>query len=108
MVLDYLNKFKFCRAIKNKQRQNHEKLAAGKSIPLFPDCKYYLLPSAWLAKWRNYVLASGKNVSASMEPDVLDSVIDQLKCKKVAAALLCFMSLTLTAKFLALIPSLIL
>lgn len=72
-----------CRAVKLKQRQNHEKLAMGKSIPLSLHCSYYLVPSSWLTKWRNYVTASGKNVSSSVEPDTLDFVIDSLKCEKV-------------------------
>uniref|UniRef100_A0A2C9U1L0 Ubiquitin carboxyl-terminal hydrolase 26 n=1 Tax=Manihot esculenta TaxID=3983 RepID=A0A2C9U1L0_MANES len=70
------------RAVKLKQRQNHEKLAMGKSIPLSLHCSYYLVPSSWLTKWRNYVTASGKNVSSSVEPDTLDFVIDSLKCEK--------------------------
>lgn len=69
------------RARKLKERQNHEKLALGKNIPLSLDCKYYLLPSTWLTKWRNYISASGKNAS-SIEPEILDAVIDSLKCEK--------------------------
>lgn len=69
------------RARKLKERQNHEKLALGKNIPLSLDCKYYLLPSIWLTKWRNYISTSGKNAS-SIEPDILDGVIDSLKCEK--------------------------
>lgn len=72
-----------CRAVKLKQRQNHEKLATGKGIPLSLNCKYYLVPSSWLVKWRNYVTTSGKNISSSMEPESLDIVIDSLKCEKV-------------------------
>ncbi|KAJ9146282.1 hypothetical protein P3X46_028567 [Hevea brasiliensis] len=53
------------RAVKLKQRQNHEKLAMGKSIPFSLHCTYYLVPSSWLTKWRNYVTASGKNISSS-------------------------------------------
>ncbi|XP_031381797.1 ubiquitin carboxyl-terminal hydrolase 26 isoform X2 [Punica granatum] len=70
------------RAMKSKQRQNHDKLAAAKSIPLSPHCTYYLLPSSWLATWRNYVNASSKNVSSSEVPESLNVVIDQLKCEK--------------------------
>eukprot|EP00257_Ricinus_communis_P017048 XP_015575390.1 ubiquitin carboxyl-terminal hydrolase 26 isoform X3 [Ricinus communis] len=70
------------RAVKLKQRQNHEKLSMGKSIPLSLHCKYYLVPSSWLTKWRNYVTASGKNISSSVEPEALDIVIDSLKCEK--------------------------
>ncbi|XP_065881079.1 ubiquitin carboxyl-terminal hydrolase 26 isoform X2 [Euphorbia lathyris] len=70
------------RAVKLRQRQNHEKLVTGKGIPLSLNCKYYLVPSSWLAKWRNYVTASGKHISSSMEPEILDIVIDSLKCEK--------------------------
>ncbi|XVE71413.1 hypothetical protein DITRI_Ditri10aG0148300 [Diplodiscus trichospermus] len=69
------------RAVKLKQRQNHEKLATGKSISLSSNCKYYLLPSSWLSKWRSYIAASSKNIS-SMEPENLDGVINLLKCEK--------------------------
>ncbi|XP_021899831.1 ubiquitin carboxyl-terminal hydrolase 26 [Carica papaya] len=70
------------RAVKLKQRQNHEKLAAGKSIPLSPNCKYYLVPSQWLAKWRSYISASGKNASSVVKPETLDGIIGSLKCEK--------------------------
>ncbi|GMH10736.1 hypothetical protein Nepgr_012577 [Nepenthes gracilis] len=70
------------RAAKLKQRQNHEKLALGKSFPLSSNCKYYLLPSTWLSKWRNYVNTSGKNISSSEEPEFLDGIIDSLICGK--------------------------
>ncbi|GLU01093.1 hypothetical protein SLE2022_184180 [Rubroshorea leprosula] len=69
------------RAVKLKQRQNHEKLAIGKSIPLSLNCKYYLVPSSWLSKWRNYITASGKNTT-SVEPEILDGIINSLKCEK--------------------------
>ncbi|OMO91103.1 Ubiquitin [Corchorus olitorius] len=69
------------RAVKLKQRQNHEKLATGKSIPLSLNCRYYLVPSSWISKWRSYITASGKNVSP-MEPEILDGIIDLLKCDK--------------------------
>ncbi|PPS12707.1 hypothetical protein GOBAR_AA07934 [Gossypium barbadense] len=69
------------REMKLKQRQNHEKLAMGKSIPLSSNCKYYLLPSSWLSKWRSYVTASSKH-TPSMEPEILDGVINLLKCEK--------------------------
>ncbi|GFP97041.1 ubiquitin carboxyl-terminal hydrolase 26 [Phtheirospermum japonicum] len=69
------------REFKLKQRQNHEKLAMNKSIALYPDTKYYLLPSSWLSKWRSYINASGKNVS-SAELDTLNPVVDKLLCKK--------------------------
>ncbi|PON72999.1 Ubiquitinyl hydrolase [Parasponia andersonii] len=70
------------RMVRLKQRQNHEKLAMGKSFPLSPDCKYYLVPSSWLLKWRNYITASGKNVTSSLKPETLDGTIDLLKCEK--------------------------
>ncbi|KAL6953118.1 Ubiquitin carboxyl-terminal hydrolase 26, partial [Sarracenia purpurea var. burkii] len=69
------------REIKLKQRQNHEKLASGKSIALFPLQRYYLLPTSWLSKWKTYVTASGKNAS-SAEPETLCNIIDVLKCEK--------------------------
>ena len=69
--------------MKLKQRQNHEKLATGKSISLSLNCTYYLMPSSWLTKWRNYINSSGKNISTSVEPEVLDPVIDALKCEWV-------------------------
>ncbi|KAJ6735835.1 UBIQUITIN CARBOXYL-TERMINAL HYDROLASE [Salix viminalis] len=69
------------REMKLKQRQNHEKLATGKSISLSLNCTYYLMPSSWLTKWRNYINSSGKNISTSVEPEVLDPVIDALKCE---------------------------
>ncbi|XP_059653831.1 ubiquitin carboxyl-terminal hydrolase 26 [Cornus florida] len=70
------------RELKLKQRQNHEKLAAGKSIALYPHCKYFLLPSSWLSTWRTYINASGRNSSLCVEPESLNGVIDLLKCEK--------------------------
>ncbi|KAK9289140.1 hypothetical protein L1049_017613 [Liquidambar formosana] len=70
------------RAVKLKQRQNHEKLAMGKNTALSLHCPYYLVPSSWLSKWRSYINASGKNVSSAVEPETLDGVIDMLKCEK--------------------------
>ncbi|KAK8486160.1 hypothetical protein V6N11_019983 [Hibiscus sabdariffa] len=69
------------REMKLKQRQNHEKLATGKSITLSSNCKYYLLPSSWLSKWRSYITTSSKH-NASMEPETLDGIINLLKCEK--------------------------
>ncbi|KAK6150719.1 hypothetical protein DH2020_015651 [Rehmannia glutinosa] len=69
------------RELKLKQRQNHEKLATNKNIALYPDTKYYLLPSSWLSKWRSYINASGKNAS-SAELDTLNTVVDMLLCEK--------------------------
>ncbi|GAB4837638.1 Ubiquitin carboxyl-terminal hydrolase 26 [Ancistrocladus abbreviatus] len=70
------------RAVKLQQRRNHDKLALGKSIPLSPNCKYYLLPSTWLSQWRNYVNTSGKNISSSVEPESLGGIITSLVCEK--------------------------
>ena len=70
--------------VRVKQRQNHEKLAMGKSFPLSLDSKYYLVPSSWLLKWKNYINASGKNVASTAKPETLDGIIDLLKCEKVA------------------------
>lgn len=69
------------RAVKLKQRQNHEKLALGKNVPLSLNTKYYLLPSSWLSKWRTYINASGKTVSSCVEPDRLDGVVSALICQ---------------------------
>lgn len=71
-----------CRELKLKQKQNHEKLAMNKAISLYPDTKYYIIPSAWLSKWRSYINASGKN-ACSVELDNLNTVIDMLLCEKV-------------------------
>lgn len=65
------------------QRQNHERLALGKSIALSPLQRYYLLPSSWLSKWKSYVTASGKSAASVTEPETLSNVIDLLKCEKV-------------------------
>ncbi|RVX17338.1 Ubiquitin carboxyl-terminal hydrolase 26 [Vitis vinifera] len=70
------------REFKLKQRQNHEKIALGKGFALSSHCKYYLLPSSWLSTWRSYINANGKNVSSSVQPEMLDSVIDMMKCGK--------------------------
>ncbi|KAH9608215.1 hypothetical protein KSS87_000009 [Heliosperma pusillum] len=69
------------REFKLKQRQNHEKLALGKSVPLSPNFKYYLLPSSWLSNWRIYISASGKNAN-SIKPETLDEVMSSLICEK--------------------------
>ncbi|GFZ15537.1 ubiquitin-specific protease 26 [Actinidia rufa] len=70
------------REFKLKQRQNHERLALGKSIALFPLQRYYLLPTSWLSKWKTYITASGKSASSSVEPETLNIIIDLLKCEK--------------------------
>ncbi|RYR55083.1 hypothetical protein Ahy_A06g030331 isoform C [Arachis hypogaea] len=48
-------------------------------MPLYLHCKYFLVPSLWISKWRNYVNPSVKN---SDKPETLDGVIDSLKCEK--------------------------
>ncbi|KAH7859363.1 hypothetical protein Vadar_000087 [Vaccinium darrowii] len=70
------------REFKLNQRQNHERLALGKSIALSPLQRYYLLPSSWLSKWKSYVTASGKSAASVTEPETLSNVIDILKCEK--------------------------
>lgn len=70
-----------------KQRQNHEKLATGKNYPLSLDCKYYLVPTSWILKWRNYINATGKNILSVVKPETLDAVIDLIKCDKVSCLL---------------------
>ncbi|CAJ1973795.1 unnamed protein product [Sphenostylis stenocarpa] len=67
------------RLVKQKQRQNHEKLFQAKSMPLSPHCKYFLVPSSWISKWRNYINPTLKN---SDKPETLDGVIDSLLCEK--------------------------
>ncbi|KAL0862811.1 hypothetical protein Bca101_041929 [Brassica carinata] len=75
------------RTIKAKQRQNHEKLATGKGIALTPQSRYFLLSSPWLVQWRNYINMTGKNSSSVPEPELLNGVIDTLKCEKHARLL---------------------
>ncbi|CAL9125822.1 ubiquitin carboxyl-terminal hydrolase [Musa troglodytarum] len=70
------------RASKLKQRQNHEKLVMAKTFALHAGCKYFLVPSSWLAKWRAYLTATGKNVSSCAEPENLEVIIDSLICQK--------------------------
>lgn len=70
------------RVAKLKQRQNHEKLILGKSLALNAGCKYFLVPSSWLAKWRAYVTTTGRNKSTSEEPENLQVIIDSLICEK--------------------------
>ncbi|CAI8616488.1 unnamed protein product [Vicia faba] len=48
-------------------------------MPLSADCKYFLLPSSWILKWRNYISPSFKNPDI---PKTLDRVIDSLMCEK--------------------------
>ncbi|XP_047161205.1 ubiquitin carboxyl-terminal hydrolase 26-like isoform X2 [Vigna umbellata] len=65
------------RLVKQMQRQNHEKLSVGKSMPLSLHCKYFLVPSSWILQWRNYLA-----VKNSDTPETLDGVIDSLMCEK--------------------------
>ncbi|CAH8340662.1 unnamed protein product [Eruca vesicaria subsp. sativa] len=70
------------RTIKANQRQNHETLATGKGIALTPQSRYVLLPSSWLVQWRSYINITGKSSSSVPEPELLNGVIDTLKCEK--------------------------
>ncbi|XP_026661046.1 ubiquitin carboxyl-terminal hydrolase 26 isoform X2 [Phoenix dactylifera] len=70
------------REAKLKQRQNHDKLILGKSFALYPDCKYFLVPSSWLTQWRAYVTATGKNMSSFAEPQNLEVTMNSLICDK--------------------------
>nr|KYP34246.1 Ubiquitin carboxyl-terminal hydrolase 26 [Cajanus cajan] len=67
------------RLVKQMQRQNHEKLFVGKSMTLSLHCKYFLVPSSWISKWRNYINLAVKD---SDKPETLDGVIDSLICEK--------------------------
>ncbi|RDX81132.1 Ubiquitin carboxyl-terminal hydrolase 26, partial [Mucuna pruriens] len=68
------------RLVKQRQRQNHEKLFVDKSMPLSLHCKYFLVPSSWISKWRNYINLAVKN---SDKPETLDGVIDSLHSRLV-------------------------
>lgn len=70
------------RVEKNRKRQHHEKLIIGKSLALHTGCRYFLLPSSWLAKWRAYVTTTGKNISSAVEPENLEVIISSLICEK--------------------------
>ncbi|XP_049934651.1 ubiquitin carboxyl-terminal hydrolase 26 isoform X2 [Nymphaea colorata] len=76
------------REAKMKQRQNHEQLYLGKGVTVSPGCKYYMLPSSWLSKWRSYLAVSGKTASSSPEPGSLEIIMDSLKCQKHSRLLL--------------------
>ncbi|XP_054797302.1 ubiquitin carboxyl-terminal hydrolase 26 isoform X2 [Prosopis cineraria] len=67
------------RLVKQVQRQNHEKLLLAKSMPLLLHCKYFLVPSSWISKWRSYMSSSVKN---SDKPETLDGIINSLMCEK--------------------------
>ncbi|CAL0319194.1 unnamed protein product [Lupinus luteus] len=67
------------RLVKQRQRQNHEKLLMTKSMPLSVHCKYFLVPSSWVSKWRNYV---SPTLKSSDKPETLDGVIDSVICEK--------------------------
>jgi len=49
-------------------------------MPLSVHCKYFLVPSSWISKWRNYISPPFKNLD---KPETLDGVIDSLMCEKV-------------------------
>lgn len=49
-------------------------------MPLSFHCKYFLVPSSWISKWRNYVNQAVKN---SDKPETLDGIIDSVICEKV-------------------------
>lgn len=65
-------------------------------MPLSVHCKYFLVPSSWISKWRNYISPTLKN---SDKPETLDGVIDSLFCEKVS----CYFTL-LFCHILHLIP----
>ncbi|RDX67238.1 Ubiquitin carboxyl-terminal hydrolase 26 [Mucuna pruriens] len=67
------------RLVKQRQRQNHEKLFQAKSMPLSLHCKYFLVPSSWISKWRNYI---SPTLKSSDKPESLDGVIGSLLCEK--------------------------
>ncbi|KAF7830201.1 ubiquitin carboxyl-terminal hydrolase 26-like [Senna tora] len=67
------------RLVKQRQRQNHEKLLLAKSMPLSLNCKYFLVPSSWISKWKSYMSPSVKN---SDKPETLDGIINSLMCEK--------------------------
>ncbi|KAL3527978.1 hypothetical protein ACH5RR_012634 [Cinchona calisaya] len=69
------------RELKLRQKQNHDKLAMGKSISINSCSRYYLLPSSWLSQWKIYINAIGKNTAAA-EPETLSCIIDSLTCEK--------------------------
>lgn len=68
------------RLVKQRQRQIHEKLLLAKSMPLSMHCKYFLVPSSWISKWRSYMSSSVKN---SDKPETLDGIINSMMCEKV-------------------------
>jgi len=43
------------RPLKQILRECHEELFSGKSMPLSIDYTYFLVPSSWISKWRNYI-----------------------------------------------------
>lgn len=89
------------RVEKNRKRQNHEKLLIGKSLALHTECRYFLLPSSWLAKWRAYVTTTGKNVSSMVEPENLEVIISSLICEKVSATQLYRIGFEMSLVFLS-------
>ncbi|CAI9109033.1 OLC1v1008768C1 [Oldenlandia corymbosa var. corymbosa] len=69
------------RELRMRERQNHEKLVTGRTLPIVVGRRYYLLPAAWLSSWRNFVGSTGKNTGTA-EPEVLSTIIDSLICEK--------------------------
>ncbi|KAL5066077.1 hypothetical protein RYX36_027814 [Vicia faba] len=61
------------RSVKQKQLQNHEKLFHAKCMPLHADCKYFLLSSSWILKWRN-------NTSLSFNNPDIPETLDGTRC----------------------------
>lgn len=53
-------------------------------MTLFAGCKYFLVPSSWLTKWRAFINATGKSKSSCTEPENLQTIIDSLICEKVS------------------------
>lgn len=52
---------------------------------IFPGYVYYLVPTVWLAQWRAYLGAAGKNVLAVDEPVGFEGFILSLLCEQVIA-----------------------
>ncbi|KAJ7528558.1 hypothetical protein O6H91_15G008100 [Diphasiastrum complanatum] len=68
------------RATKIEQRQKHDFLYLGRNIIITPGVLYYLIPSEWLAQWRSYLGASGKNVLEFDGPIRLEASMRSLLC----------------------------
>ncbi|KAH7422547.1 hypothetical protein KP509_12G013700 [Ceratopteris richardii] len=70
------------KATKIAEREKHEALFSGGSIPLTLGEAYCLVPSAWLHQWRSYLAETGKKTQKSEEPVWLESSIQELICEK--------------------------